>query len=105
VLRFAKSSINRYFGKRTILQIPATGLETENPNWIIQVVASANQGCQNASKGRLKALYVPQIYPRLINRANIIVYFVAVDVFDPHISYPDRRSFGICRNFFSQIFP
>jgi len=44
------------------------------------VVIDANQGCQNASKGRLKALYAPQIYPRLINRAQFIVYSFAVDV-------------------------
>ena len=85
MLRFAKSSINRYFGKRTILQIPAKGLETEKPNRIIQVVDGAKQGCQNASKGQLKALYAPQFYPRLMIRAQFIVYSYAVDVFGPRI--------------------
>jgi hypothetical protein len=50
------------------------------------VVDGANKGCQNASKGRLKALYAPQFYPLLINRAQFIVYFFTVDVFDPHTS-------------------
>jgi hypothetical protein len=67
------------------------------------VVDGANQGCQNASKGCLKALYAPQIYPRLINRAQFIVYSFTVDVFDPHISYPKRNSFGIYWNFFLNL--
>jgi hypothetical protein len=44
------------------------------------VVIDANQGCQNASNGRLKALYAPQIYPRLINRAQFIVYSLSLKV-------------------------
>jgi hypothetical protein len=44
------------------------------------VVDDAKQGCQNASKGHLKALYAPQFYPRLINGAQFIIYSFVVDV-------------------------
>jgi len=47
------------------------------------VVDGAKKGCQNASKGRLQALYAPRIYPCLLNRAQIIVYSFTTDVFDP----------------------
>jgi hypothetical protein len=46
-------------------------------------VDGAKKGCQNASKGRLQALYAPRIYPCLLNRAQIIVYSFTIDVFDP----------------------
>jgi len=67
------------------------------------VVDGAKKGCQNASKGRLQALYAPRIYPCLLNRAQIIVYSFTTDVFDPPLRYPERNSFGICWNFFSKF--
>ncbi len=67
------------------------------------MVDGANKGCQNASKARLKALYAPQFYPILMNRAQFIVYFFTVDVFDPHIRYPERDGFGIF-GIFSKFF-
>jgi hypothetical protein len=67
------------------------------------VAGGAKEGCQNASNGCLKALYAPQFYPRLINRAQFIVYFLTVDVFDPHIRYPKRDSFEIYWNFFPNL--
>jgi hypothetical protein len=53
-------------------------------------VGRAKAGCQNASKGRLKALYAPQIFPRLVKRAQFIVYFFAVNVFGLRIRKPER---------------